>query len=447
VLDFNLQSPADVVIEGNTIEFAIDHNGVAAIGIDVRNAAADVGIANNRIASTGAGVSIFGTDATNLRARVNRNHITASNSANSGIGIEFDFRNGGTYSAAALGNVIYGVGGCNCGRNSGIHITTPSFTGEATFTATNNTIAATEARAAGLLAVLQGTGQLTLNLYNNNLSRNGGAGFSLNNSVTGQLLINADANNSFDNFDSFLNVEPLAPTDLDPLFVDEAAHDYRLRADSPLIDSGIDDPIGGTAKVDAEGDFRRSGAAIDIGAYEFASVAPRLYTDRTRFLTASGAEPASAPFAAINAPPEPFASGDVIFDAIHPSTLHFGSWPADFPVDNNVELAINDKEDLDITVAGGVVYAMGIDFDDTSGGVTPSTFEITAKTRSSELVRFEFQTQEMPEQNYIGIWSREPFDRLEIRETTTANENEFFGTVAISRRAMPWFVFENGFER
>ncbi|MGK7296247.1 MAG: choice-of-anchor Q domain-containing protein [Candidatus Wenzhouxiangella sp. M2_3B_020] len=447
VLAFNLQSTADIVIERNVIEFAIDHNGVAAIGIDVRNAAAAVDVADNQIASTGAGVSIFGLDASSLQARVSRNRITASDPANNGIGIEFDFRNGGTYSAAALSNVIYGVGGCNCGRNSGIHVTTPSFTGEATFSITNNTITATQARAQGLLAVLQGTGYLTLNLYNNNLSRNGGSGFSLNSDGGGQLSINADGNNSFDNDDSFLNVEPIAPTGFDPLFVDEATHDYRLRADSPLIDIGIDDPIGGTTELDAEGDFRRSGAAIDIGAYEFAAVAPRFYTDRRRFLSASEATPASAPFVAANAPPEPFTSGDVVFDAIHPSTLHFGSWPADFPRDNNVELAINDKEDLDITMAEDVVYAMGIDFDDPSGGSTPSTFEVRAKTKGAELVRFEFRTQEAPEENYIGIWSREPFDRIEIRETTTANENEFFGTVAISREPMPWFVFENGFER
>lgn len=446
VLDFSLQSAADIVIESNVIEFAIDHNGVPAIGIDVRNAAADIHVADNQIASTGAAVGIFGLDASGLLATVSRNRITASDSANSGIGIEFDFRNGGSYSAAALGNVIYGVGGCNCGRNSGIHVTTPSFTGEATFNVTNNTIVATEARAPGLLAVLQGTGDLTLNIYNNNLSRTGGAGFNLNSDGGGRLSINTGTNNSFDNVDSFLNVEPFATMDFDPQFVDEPADDYRLLANSALIDIGTDDPIGGTTELDAEGDFRRSGAGIDIGAYEFSAVAPRFYTDRRRFLSATGSMPASAPFNAANAPPEPFTSGSVVFDAIHPSTLNFGSWPADFPEDNNVELAINDKEDLDIAMAEGVVYAMGIDFDDPSGGTTPSTFEIRVKTKGAQFARFEFETRVAPEENYIGVWSREPFDRLEIRETTTANENEFFGTVSIGREPLPWFVFEDGFE-
>ena len=448
VIDFSLQSAADVVIEGNAVHFALDHNGVPAISIAVVNAGADIVVADNEIASTGTGVDIFGLDAVDLQARVARNRITASDPSNSGIGVGFAFSNSGSYSAAAVGNVIYGVGGCNCGRNSGIHLTTTRFTGEATFTVTNNTVADSDASASGLLAVLQGTGDLTLNIYNNTLSGNGGPGFRLSDDGIGQLSLNTGTNNSFDNgsLDSFLNIEPFASTAFDPLFVDESAGNFRLRANSPLIDVGTDGPIGGTDELDADGDFRRSGGAIDIGAYEFAIVAPRFYTDRARFFRATGALPASAPFAPVNAPPEPFTSGDVTFDAIAPATLHFGNWPADFPGDNNVELAINDQENLDVAMTEGFVYAMGIDFDDLSGGTTPSTFAVVVKTGDAQLARFEFATQEAPEENYIGVWSREPFDRLEIRETTTANENEFFGTVSISREPLPRFVFEDDFE-
>lgn len=57
-----------------------------------------------------------------------------------------------------------------------------------------------------------------------------------------------------------------------------------------------------------------------------------------------------------------------------------------------------------------------------------------------------FETQHNPDQDYIGVWAREPFDRLKIRETATANENEFFGTVSISQMPLPTTVFNDRFE-
>lgn len=446
VIDFRLRSAADVLIEGNDIRFALDHNGVPAIGLDVRDVGADIVVENNEIASTGNGIGIFGSDAAGMQAIVNRNRITASIPANSGIGIEFDFRNGGIYEAAALGNVVYGVGGCNCGRNSGIHLTTPNFTGDAMLTVTNNTIVDNDAP--GLLAVLDGSGDLTLNVYNNHLSANAGGGFWLSNFSTGPVSLNGGTNNSYANgfADLFQNIAPLTPTAFDPSFVDASASDFRLRADSPLIDAGTDAPAGGTTTIDAESDSRISGAAIDVGAYEFEVAWQVFYTNRFSFINATDATVASAPYSPQNEPQEPFQSGEVLLDAIAPSTIQFNAWPADFPNDNNIELAVNDKEDLDIAMAEGFVYAMGIDFDDASGGSTPSTFEVTVKTGGAELARFQFETPPSPDQNYIGFSAREPFDRLEIRETATANENEFFGTVSISRLPLPRIVFADGFE-
>jgi hypothetical protein len=55
----------------------------------------------------------------------------------------------------------------------------------------------------------------------------------------------------------------------DPRFVDAASGDYRLAADSPLIDAGTDTPAGGVAEFDLDGVTRIGGAHIDIGAYEF----------------------------------------------------------------------------------------------------------------------------------------------------------------------------------
>jgi len=173
---------------------------------------------------------------------------------------------------------------------------------------------------------------------------------------------------------------------------------------------------------------------------------PLLFTDRERFLSATGASVASAPYSAVNRPPEPFPSGQITFDAIAPSSLNFGNSPADFPDDNDIELAINANEDLDIAMAEGFTFAMGIDFDDASGGSTPSTFDVTIKAGDTPIGQFQFQTDQLPEQNYIGVWTQVPFDRLEIRETTTANENEYFGTVSTSQQPLPPPIFADGFE-
>lgn len=183
---------------------------------------------------------------------------------------------------------------------------------------------------------------------------------------------------------------------------------------------------------------------VGVGAYEFAAVGRLFYTDRETFLAATNATAASFPYSPGTT--SSTQSGQIVLEAVDPSTLSFGAWPANFPNDNDVELALNDKEDLNIFYIGGLTYAMGIDFDDASGGSTPSTFDVIVKTGSVQLASFQFQTQRNPDQNYIGVWASEPFDRLEIRETTTANENEFFGTVSISLTPLPRVIFEDGFE-
>ena len=55
---------------------------------------------------------------------------------------------------------------------------------------------------------------------------------------------------------------------VDPRFVDAVSGDYRLAADSPLIDAGTDTPAGGIAAFDLDGSARIQGAQVDIGAYE-----------------------------------------------------------------------------------------------------------------------------------------------------------------------------------
>jgi hypothetical protein len=64
---------------------------------------------------------------------------------------------------------------------------------------------------------------------------------------------------------------------VDPGFVDAAQGDFRLVANSPLVDAGNDNPDGGLATValqgfatavDLQGELRVQGLHVDIGAYE-----------------------------------------------------------------------------------------------------------------------------------------------------------------------------------
>lgn len=230
----------------------------------------------------------------------------------------------------------------------------------------------------------------------------------------------------------------------------EGPNDFSARSVSAAGDfnaDGVDDLIVGAVGADPNGNDSAGRSYVVFGQRDpDASLGPVLFTDRERFMAATDATAASAPYTSVSQPPEPFASGDILFDAVAPSSLLFAEWPADFPGDNDIELALNGKEDLDILIAEGSAYALGIDFDDASGGSTPSTFRVRLMAGSEQLGCYQFGTERAAGQDYIGVWSPEPFDRLEIRETATANENEFFGTVSISQTPFTGLLFADRFE-
>jgi hypothetical protein len=116
---------------------------------------------------------------------------------------------------------------------------------------------------AGGGAVVVGGGARGTDLRNDILSNNTGFG-----------IVGADASFAFLDDDDFAaNTQgpcsscALTGThslDTDPLYVDSAAADYRLRSLSPLIDAGLD--LGYDVNGPAAGNF--NGKAPDIGAWE-----------------------------------------------------------------------------------------------------------------------------------------------------------------------------------
>lgn len=434
------------IIRNNTIFFASGNNNTPAIDLNLQVPMSAV-VENNIVATTGQGVALRGAVETGgLDLAVERNYFTTTVPEDSGSGIRLDLSGSGTYSIQLFSNVIYGVNGCNCGAESGISVR-GSGGPQVTLSVANNTIHDIHFANGFRLLGIDPPATMTLNLFNNIVSAAPTA-FRLTNVDGGNFTLNADGNNVFDTtFPSdFGGQAPGTVLNVNPMFFDGDAGDLRLLVSSPLIDAGITAPAGGVSVLDAAGIDRVFGTQVDLGAYEYASIPALLFTSREDFEQHTDATTASAPYAPVNRPSEPFESGDISFDAFAPSTLNFSSWPADFPDDNDVELALNGDENLAIASTVGPVYAMGIDFDDLSGGSTPSTFSVIMLKDSTEVGRARFQTPDAS-QDFVGVWSPDPFDELQILESSAANENEYFGAVLTGRKRLDdTHIFLTGFE-
>ena len=156
---------------------------------------------------------------------------------------------------------------------------------------------------------------------------------------------------------------------------------------------------------------------------------PLVFLDREQFIQATSAKKVSLPYADVGAAAS-FVSGPITFQAISPSTFNISQWTATF---DGLDIALNDKEDLNI-IADSPVYALGVEFEEATGSTGLSTFTITAKLGTDVVDQILLKVFPGFEYNFIGLWSPLEFDRLEIRESTSVNENEFFGAVYRSLR-------------
>ncbi|MEM9760205.1 MAG: hypothetical protein AAF933_13270, partial [Pseudomonadota bacterium] len=190
------------------------------------------------------------------------------------------------------------------------------------------------------------------------------------------------------------------------------------------------DSVGGNAVIVDNGVGARSPDDC-LNAF-VPNISVALFDQRQAFLEITDVQVASAPYVALSPPSEPYVRGQVAFSTGPNSSLNFANWPVDFEGDNDIELALNGVEDLDIESEVGPVFALGVDFDDESGGSTPSTFTVTGLLNDGELFVFEFTTPPTGGRNFIGVRSNIAFEALRIREVQAANENEYFGTVFTS---------------
>lgn len=175
------------------------------------------------------------------------------------------------------------------------------------------------------------------------------------------------------------------------------------------------------------------------------------YANEGAFLLATGANnamPSGFPNLGSATPPT-LTVGSVTFRARPPSSIVSGNlglaiadWSTLLP---GFDLAISGIEDLDI-IPSGPIFAVGLPFVEPSESgntsdtcnTTPcvdSTFTVTLKSGNVTVGSFTFNAPN-DVAAFVGVSSTIAFNLVEIRETTGTNDNEYFGPVFTSSRAV-----------
>jgi Ca2+-binding RTX toxin-like protein len=273
VLRINLSTGSGHKITIRRVDIGEDF--VLPSGMEVQaNVGATIAIENSIIRSDqedGKDVlSLFTQNPTGpVRFRVVGNRITAHGDTDSAAGIHMQAEGGGTIFADIYNNVIWDVATCNCGAAAGIAIV-PDPTTKANVNIVGNTIVNSRTNAIQQRNLLT-TGRLALDVFNNIFTHNRRSALSLDKGTPGTLIFRSGYNDFFANSaPNALDGLSLGPGNLglDPRYVNRAARDFRLAANSPLINRGSTCSLGGAADPDAAGRHRLNGPAVDIGAFE-----------------------------------------------------------------------------------------------------------------------------------------------------------------------------------
>ena len=237
----------------------------------------DVVIQNSILASGGYVVdSLMAAPSGSTTLTLLGNRITAATSGYDGINL--DMRGGGQITVNVLSNVVHDVtvDGITAYTLDSVH---------ATVNVLNNTVDHAGDDALSVKSVSPAS-TLTLNVFNNILSRATSAGVDL--PASAQLSFVAGFNDLFGNgVPDELNGASLgAPLfAVDPLFVDATGADYHLKPASSLVNAGTNAPPAGLPATDADGNVRIASGVVDIGAFEFGSGPPTTTSTSTTTTT------------------------------------------------------------------------------------------------------------------------------------------------------------------
>jgi len=157
------------------------------------------------------------------------------------------------------------------------------------------------------------------------------------------------------------------------------------------------------------------------------------YDSRAEFVSATGGRLVGA--IPMRASGVEFTIGSLAFVNEPPSSVNTTrNWST--LIGESFDLAINGIESFNIN-SSAALFAIGFDvhepsdpspgFPNTCGGTcTDSTFRVTLLNGSTIVAVHDFSP---PNDTlaFIGIWTRDPFNRIEVRETTGTGDNEFFG--------------------
>ncbi|HEV7732842.1 MAG TPA: right-handed parallel beta-helix repeat-containing protein [Candidatus Binatia bacterium] len=237
---------------------------------------ADVRLLDNFLASGGYVVDTLMAPPTGTtHLTIARNRLSASTPGYDGL--QLDMRGGGQITVDVENNVIHDV------ASSAIVMYSLDSVA-ATVNVVNNTLDQT---AKGVYVSSVGsTSTISLNLFNNIVSRTTGPGASF--PASAQLSVTGGFNAFFgigaaNVLNGFSLGMPLYG--VDPLYVDGDGADYHLKGTSTLINAGTNAPPNGLPELDYEGNLRIADSVVDVGAYEFGSVPPT--TTTTTVVTSS----------------------------------------------------------------------------------------------------------------------------------------------------------------